>query len=190
MPPKQKVTADMVIKAAYDLTREQGIAAVNARRVAKLLGCSTQPVFSCFPTMEALKKAVFDHAAESCMGDILAGEGKTSFAADTSMWVVRLAREEPHIFHLLYLSDSFEKKKLLDTMLDYECNRKLLERMAATHGLTEAESRDVYLRGYLLLHGIATMIATNHMAFTDGEISDLIGRTVRDMVRGIKEARA
>lgn len=190
MPPKQRISADMVLKAAFELTREQGIEAVNARSVALVLGCSTQPIFSSFPTMEALKKAVFDYAAEVCMGDILTGEGKASFAADTSMWVIRLAREEPHIFHLLYLSDSFEKKGLLDTMLDYECNRKLLERMAQTHGLTEAESRDVYLRGYLLLHGIATMIATNHMAFSDAEVSDLVDRTVRDIVRGIKEGRA
>lgn len=189
MPPKQKISVNMVIQAAYDLAREQGIAAVNARSVAQVLGCSTQPIFSCFPTMEALKKAVFDYAAKVCMGDILTGESRDSFAADTSMWVIRLAREEPHIFHLLYLSDSFQKKNLLDIMLDYECNRKLLERMAITHSLTEAESRDVYLRGYLLLHGIATMIATNHMAFSDGEISDLVNRTVRDMVKGIKEGR-
>lgn len=188
MPPKQKISAEMVVQAAFDLTREHGIEAVNARSVARALGCSTQPIFSCFPTMEALKKAVFDHAAVTCMGDILAGEGKASFAADTSMWVIHLAREEPHIYHLLYLSDSFEKKNLLDTMLDYECNRKLLERMAQTHGLTLAQARDVYQRGYLLLHGIATMIATNHMAFRDEEISDLVNRTVRDMVRGIKEA--
>lgn len=189
MPPKQRISADMVVKAAYGLTRELGIAAVNARSVAQVLECSTQPIFSSFPTMEALKKAVFDYAAKVCMEDILIGEGKTSFAADTSMWVIRLARAEPHIFHLLYLSDSFEKKKLLDTMLDYECNRKLLERMAMTHGLTEMESRDVYLRGYLLLHGIATMIATNHMTFSDTDISDLVSRTVRDMVKGIKEGR-
>lgn len=41
-----------------------------------------------------------------------------------------------------------------------------------------------FLRGYLLLHGIATMIATNHMNFTDDEAAEMVKRTVEDMVAG------
>ena len=44
MPPKVKVTKDMVIDAAFEIAREAGAENINARTVAKKLNCSTQPV--------------------------------------------------------------------------------------------------------------------------------------------------
>lgn len=53
-----------------------------------------------------------------------------------------------------------------------------------SYGLEEEECKDIFLRGYLFLHGIATMIATNHMNFTDDEAAEMVKRTVEDMVAG------
>ena len=50
MPPKVKITKEDIINAAVSLVRENGADALNARTVASLLGCSTQPVFSNFAT--------------------------------------------------------------------------------------------------------------------------------------------
>ena len=44
MPPKAKITKEMIIDAAFEITRESGIEAVNARTISEKLGCSTQPV--------------------------------------------------------------------------------------------------------------------------------------------------
>ena len=44
MPPKAKVTREMIIDAAFEIIRNTGIEAVNARTVSKELNCSTQPV--------------------------------------------------------------------------------------------------------------------------------------------------
>ena len=52
MPPKVKVTKDMVIDAAFEIAREAGAENINARTVAKKLNCSTQPVMYHFATIE------------------------------------------------------------------------------------------------------------------------------------------
>ena len=52
MPPKVKVTKDMVIDAAFEIAREAGAENINARTVAKKLNCSTQPVMYHFATSE------------------------------------------------------------------------------------------------------------------------------------------
>lgn len=44
MPPKAKITKEMIVDAGVELVRESGIEHVNARAVAERLGCSTQPV--------------------------------------------------------------------------------------------------------------------------------------------------
>ena len=56
MPPKVKVTKDMVIDAAFEIAREAGAENINARTVAKKLNCSTQPVMYHFATIADLKK--------------------------------------------------------------------------------------------------------------------------------------
>ena len=53
MPPKAKVTKDMIIDAAFNVVREAGAENINARTVAKKLKCSTQPVMYHFETIEA-----------------------------------------------------------------------------------------------------------------------------------------
>ena len=44
MPPKTRITKDMVITAAVEIARKSGYENINARTVSEQLHCSTQPV--------------------------------------------------------------------------------------------------------------------------------------------------
>ena len=44
MPPKTKVTAEMIVSAAIEVVRLRGFENINARAVSAQLHCSTQPV--------------------------------------------------------------------------------------------------------------------------------------------------
>lgn len=55
MPPKPKITREMVVEAAFEIARESGRENINARTAAKKLDCSTQPVMYHFDTIEELK---------------------------------------------------------------------------------------------------------------------------------------
>ena len=57
MPPKVKITKEDIISTALDLIRRGGDGQINARAVASALGCSTQPIFSNFKSMEELEEA-------------------------------------------------------------------------------------------------------------------------------------
>ncbi len=59
MPPKTRVTEDMIVGAALDVVRESGFENINARTVSERLRCSTQPVMYHFATIEELKRAVY-----------------------------------------------------------------------------------------------------------------------------------
>ena len=62
MPAAKKVSKDEIIDAAIGVLRDDGFAAINARSVAKKLGCSTQPIYFSFKNMEELKAALTEHA--------------------------------------------------------------------------------------------------------------------------------
>ena len=45
MPVSRKINKDDIIRVCLDIVRKDGINGINARRVAKELKCSTQPIF-------------------------------------------------------------------------------------------------------------------------------------------------
>lgn len=65
MPPKAKITREMIIHAGIEIVREHGIENVNARTVSKKLGCSTQPVMYHFKSGFSLRLFSTDQKALS-----------------------------------------------------------------------------------------------------------------------------
>ena len=59
MPPKARITKEMILDTVLDLTRKQGFESVNARSIAAQLRCSTQPIFTCYANMEEMKRGIF-----------------------------------------------------------------------------------------------------------------------------------
>ena len=64
MPPKAKITKEMILNTVLKITKETGFEAVNARSIAGRLQCSTRPIFTCYENMEELKKEFLDFAYE------------------------------------------------------------------------------------------------------------------------------
>ena len=56
MPPKARISREMITDAAVEAVRRGGTDSITARTVAGILGCSTQPVMYHFPTVEELRK--------------------------------------------------------------------------------------------------------------------------------------
>ena len=112
MPPKVKITKEDIINAAVSLVRENGADALNARTVASVLGCSTQPVFSNFATMDELRLAVVEKADEICNEYIKKEIEIGDFPAykASGMAYIRFAKEEKELFRLLYMRDRTGEK--------------------------------------------------------------------------------
>ena len=73
MAPKNKFTREEMVNAALQVVRGKGIDALTAKALAEELGTSTQPVFTCFATMDAVKEEV--RAAAERVYDGYAAEG-------------------------------------------------------------------------------------------------------------------
>lgn len=187
MPPKTKITKEMLLEQAFQIAEAQGIAAVTSRSVAKAAGCSIQPVFSHFPTMEDLRQATFQYACHRFVEEVLAFEGRPDFMPRVTKWVLDLARERPNLFRLLYLSDGFSGDSMLSMMMQFESNRRMIAAMETGCGLSRERCEDILMRSCLLLLGISTMICMNHVTITDQQAAQMMKQTVQDMISGAKE---
>lgn len=56
--PKQRITKEMVVDAAFEIARKGGMEQVIVKNIAETLGCSVQPIYSYCTNMEGLRTEV------------------------------------------------------------------------------------------------------------------------------------
>lgn len=185
MPPKQKITQQMILDAGYDIAKRKGIENVNSRNISKLLSCSTQPIFSCFSTMDELKKSVFNFALKKIVNDGIeyVNSNKSLDYLDLSIqWYLKLLRNEPHLYKLIYFSNGYSNGTSKDFLLRYTSNDKVLSKMQVQYMISLDACKDILFRSYTLLHGIGTLVFFNGLEISDEEIINMIKQTVSEMV--------
>ena len=179
MTPKAKVTRESIVAAALDLAREAGPEAINARAVAARLGCSTQPVFSNYATMEALQRDVLSAAravADTYMDPSRAGDLPPYKAM--GMGYVRFAMAEPALFRWLYMRDRSREAPADDRAENAQAIRLIAEKT----GLDEDRAWRFHLEMWLFVHGLAATLATGYAGWSE----QLIGDMLTDVFQGLR----
>ena len=64
MSRKATITQKEIVNAAFKITRKEGFEQITSRKLAAAAGCSTQPIFRVYETMDELRKDVYDKTAE------------------------------------------------------------------------------------------------------------------------------
>lgn len=179
MPPKVKITKENIVTAAMDLVRQSGTQALNARNIASVLNCSTQPVFSNFATMEELQKAVVASAYEHYLSFLQedAQRGKYPVYKSFGMAYIRFAKEERELFKMLFMCD--REGKELEPTVDFETS---IEMIMNANGVTRETAERMHLEMWVCVHGIATMLATSYLSLEWNLISSML----TDVYQGIR----
>ena len=174
MPPKAKITEKEIINAAVQLVREQGSGSLNARALANCLGCSTQPIFSNFASMEEVLSAVITSANElynAYLKEEISGDKYPPYKA-SGMGYIRFAREEKELFKLLFMRDRSYEPATLDLKRD-----PVIEITQKATGYSYEKAERFHLEMWVVVHGIASMIATNYldwdMEMASGVLTDM-----------------
>lgn len=186
MAPKNKFTRKEMVAAAVRVVQKRGAAALTAKSLAEELGTSTQPVFTCFGTMEALKAEVYV-AAERLFDEYLTKglKEKISFLGFGSQYI-RFARKEPELYRLLFLmrpddvgSGAFAAMRHMQELV----RPSLVEIYHIS-----AQEADRYFRDlWLVVHSLATLIVTGDCPYSDREIGQILTGFSISVFKAIKE---
>lgn len=181
MPPRIKITKADILSAALALVRESGIETLNARSVAKKLACSTQPIFSNYPTMEDLKadvmqsaKQIYQHFIDKGMEDPNYPPYKAS-----GIYYIKFAREEKELFKLLFMRDRSQE----EIKQEREDISKILHIISANTGMSLDDAFMFHMEMWVYAHGIATMVATSYLDWD----WDTISMMLTDAYESMKE---
>ena len=137
--PKQKITREMVIEAAFDIARREGMEKVIVKNIADKLGCSVQPIYSYCSNMEGLKAALTERTG-TFMKEYLAAhiEKKDYFRS--------MRRSDIHSLQDLYSKES---------------SREVAKFISDTLQLTMAQAEQLHLHMIIYTMGIASILATS-----------------------------
>ena len=166
MPPKTRITKDMIIKAAIEIAKQSGYESINARTVSEHLHCSTQPVMYHFSTIDALKRAAYaqvDHLHSEYLMKMIPEQDPI---LGIGLNYIRFAVEEPRLFRFLFQSGYAEENSLLE-MIDSEELIPVLAVMQEGAGLSMEKTKQIFLTVALFAHGYASIIANNSLEFDE-----------------------
>ena len=185
MAPKVKFTRGELTAAALKVVRERGTGALTAKAVADELLISTRPIFTCFSTMDELRRDV--RAAAERTFDAYIAEGLRNPVPfyGVGMQYIRFAREEPELYRLLFLEPSEGGSGAYETMLHLmEKVRPSLERI---YRMNTAEAGRYFRDLWLVVHGFAALIVSGVCPYTDREIGQTLTGFSVSVCKAIKE---
>ena len=180
MPPKVKVTKEDIVRYALEIVKNEGADALNARSIARGLGCSTQPVFSNFVSMDELRATVIATAYKLYLGFIENEVNSKKYPEYKAfgMAYIRFASEEKELFRLLFMRDRTGED--LSPPPDFERSAEIISKAS---GVSLETARLMHLEIWAFVHGIGTMLVTSFLPLD----TDLISTMLSDAYQGIRK---
>ena len=181
MPAVKKISKEAVIDAAVEVLRKEGFSAVNARSVAKELGCSTQPLYCSFGNMEELKAALTERAiqmhTQRVRESLRSHEGNDSRYSSYGMGFVKFAAQEKQFFRWLYLEGE-QFGPYQNDVLEPEVIQTLVDEFGYDEETAKKFHRDMVYYSY----GLAILANTDHLNLTEAELREAFRREFRALI--------
>lgn len=186
MAPRSKYTREEMVEAAVRVVREKGIDALTAKALASELGVSTQPVFTCFHTIEEAKREV--RTAAERVYDRYVEDGlrmKVPFLG-VGIQYIHFAKENPQLYRLLFLTTSEDGSSSVMDALHHSQNL-VRESLQETYHI-DAQTADRYYRDmWLVVHSLATLVVTGGCPYSEEEMGHILTGFSVSLCKSIKE---
>ncbi len=186
MPPKAQITREMIIKAGFELIKNEGESEFNVRRIAERLGCSTQPVMYRFSTVDELREELYS-IADSYHSEYITALDETDENPLLAIGLkyIRFAAEEKHLFRFLFQSDKYAGMNIGELVCS-EGLEPILEILQAEAELTPQQSRDAFVSLFISAHGMASLIANNSMEYDEEYFENVLNNVFMGVIGMMK----
>lgn len=183
MARKVAFDSNYILEKTSDFVKTYGVDAMNARDLCKYIGCSTQPLFKNFISMEGLKKSLkkYLHDYYDSFIDVIVD--KSDYLYTISYAYCLFAYKEPKIFKALFMTE-LAGTRTIDEVLKSSWNIETIESIPKQYRLTKNQSERLYRDVRFFTHGLSCQIACNSIKVNEKEIKELI-RGVIDKLKDV-----
>ena len=184
--PKQKITKEMVVDAAFALARAGGMAQVMVKNIAEKLGCSVQPIYSYCKNMDGLRNDVEQQAKRFVQKYIAEHINKENLFQSTGQAYIQLAREEPNILKLFIFQKRYNVSSM-DELYQSETDPQMAGFISDTFNITLEKAKQLHLDMLIYTIGIGTIFSVTQPGIPAEEIYAQQDRVYQLFLKGIQE---
>lgn len=156
--PKQRITREQVIDAAFRLAREKGMEGVQVKELACSLGCSVQPIYTYCNNMEDLRRMVEERTAGFAREYATQHRDPADPFRSTGLAYLRLAREEPHLYRIFF--SRRQQGGSWEELYCREADPARARELAEALGLTLTAAQRLHLHMLLYTAGVGHVLAS------------------------------
>ena len=174
MPTKIRISKDMILDAAFEIARQDGMEKLSNRELANKLKCSIRPIYYQFENVEEMQKELYIKIEKYFYKFLLDNmtEGIPQYK-QVGINYIKFAKQEKKLFQTLFMSDTgltpdaFVSKDVDD----YDEIAKLIK---ISTNLKYNDIKDFHTKMWIFCHGIATLVANGTIKLTDNQIQELL----------------
>ena len=160
--PKQKITKEMIIDAAFNIVRTEGMEALLVKNIAARLNCSVQPIYSYCANMEGVRRDLIEQTAKFLRDFIAARIDRNDYFRSTGRAYLKFAKEEPNLFKLYFLREQPDVHTLND-LYDKESSPQISAFIADSLHISIEKAKALHLHMIIYNCGISSMITSTNI---------------------------
>ena len=174
MPTKIRVSKEMILDAAFEIVRKDGMEKLSNRELANKLKCSIRPIYYQFENVEQMQKELYMKIEQYFYKFLLDNmiEGIPQYK-QVGINYIKFAKKEKKLFQTLFMSDTGLTPDAFVSKAgkDYKEIEKLVR---ISTNLKDDDIKDFHTKMWIFCHGIATLVANGTVKLTDKQIQELL----------------
>ena len=167
--PKQRITKDMIVEAAFKIARQGGMEKVLVKSIADELGCSVQPIYSYCKNMDGLREDVGNKARDFITEYITSHIDRSDLFRSTGKAYIQLAKEEPHILKIFILQERRNISSLKD-IYETETNPQTAKAISKDLDISVETAKQLHLNMLIYTIGLGTIFSVSSPGIPIDEI--------------------
>ena len=184
--PKQRITKEMVVDAAFEIARGDGMEQVMVKNIAEKIGCSVQPIYSYCKNMEGLRKDVTQKVSSFIGEYVQTHIDIDDIFGSTGRAYIQLAKEEPNLFKIFILHER-NGIASLDDLYQSETNPCTAE-LISKNLISIEQAKKLHLNMLIYTIGLGTIFSVAIPGISTDEIYEqqemaykaFLTRTIRE----------
>jgi AcrR family transcriptional regulator len=177
MARKESITRSDILTVAFEMAKEE-TDGVTARKLATRAGCSTQPIFRVFKSMDELERELFDMAAAFFTEFYNNYQVRSEVPfVNLGMAYIRFAMENKCLYSRLFVSEKRYGKTLYD-LINGEAG-VVAKEIAKAKAAGYAGASRLFMKMWILIHGAASMSLTGDYDLGDEDTMKLLEDSYR-----------
>jgi len=188
MPPKTRFDKTNIIKTSYELMEEKGIEAVVAREIAKKLGSTTAPIFTCFKNMDELIEAVYNLATDKCEEYLNEAINYSPALKEFGLRLYRYSKSHPNAYKFIFMKHKSDSNQNFANVGFIDILEPLISEESEEFNISYEESRKLINMMCVYSLGLGTLCVNKIKEFSEDEVSNQISTQFISLLSTIKMA--